>query len=85
MTPPSFGPLPQSPPPRAVAQWPCRSICAWASMGETWLSPEAGILAVFACTGCGSEWVRTEPWTPIDSTGQVPDAIAAERAAHDHP
>ncbi len=85
MTPPSSEPLRQaSLQPRNVDQWPCHSICVWSATGETWLDPPGGVLSVFACAGCGSEWVRTEPWTPIDHIGQVPDAIAAERA-RDHP
>lgn len=32
---------------------------------------------VFACEGCGSQWVRTEEWTPVDADGIVPDAIAS--------
>lgn len=65
---------------RSVASWPCQSICVWQQTDEPWFDERAGELAVFSCAGCGSEWVRTEPWTPIDATGQVPAAVAAERA-----
>ncbi len=37
--------------------------------------------ALFACVGCGSEWVPSEPWTPIDWTGTVPE-LGSGRAAH---
>ncbi len=82
MTPRSSEPRREPSPSRDVAQRPCRSICRWASTGETWLTAEAGPLPVFECAGCGSEWVRTEPWTPIDQSRQVPAAVAAERARH---
>lgn len=52
----------------------CRRLCAWGPTGRL-LEQEP----VFACTGCGSEWVRSEPWTPIDHTGVVPEAVQEER------
>ena len=48
----------------------CRSVCAWDASEER-LDGEP----LFVCTGCGSEWVPSEPWTPIDWTGRVPDAV----------
>jgi hypothetical protein len=36
--------------------------------------------AVFTCVGCGSEWLRSELWTPIDADGHVPREITAELA-----
>ncbi len=67
--------------PRALQTWPCQSVCGWRSTGEVWAAPpQEAELAVFKCQGCGSEWVRTEPWTPIDATGVVPEEVAAERA-----
>jgi hypothetical protein len=36
--------------------------------------------AVFTCAGCGSEWLRSELWTPIDADGHVPREITAELA-----
>jgi hypothetical protein len=61
----------EDPPPLVAA--PCRTLCSWAPAGRR----RAG-LAVFACSGCGSEWVRSEPWTPIDADGVLPEAVAAE-------
>jgi hypothetical protein len=52
----------------------CQSRCSWAETGQT-LDGEA----LFACAGCGSEWVASEPWTPIDWTGAVPDAVQTAR------
>ncbi|HSE10758.1 MAG TPA: hypothetical protein VLB29_18990 [Nocardioidaceae bacterium] len=48
----------------------CRRLCSW---GETpaLLDGER----IFACSGCGSQWVASEPWTPIDHTGVVPAAV----------
>ncbi|MBA3233377.1 MAG: hypothetical protein H0T17_05465 [Propionibacteriales bacterium] len=66
--------------PRTVEAWPCRSICVWAATGEVWSDDTHRDLRVFACQGCGSEWVRTEPWTPVDADGVVPEEIRTERA-----
>lgn len=52
----------------------CRQACRWAPTAET-LDEER----LFACGGCGSEWVASEAWTPVDWTGAVPDAVQAER------
>jgi len=52
----------------------CRSLCAWQDTGE-----ELGGEPLFACEGCGSEWVPSEPWTPIDHTGAVPGPVLAVR------
>jgi hypothetical protein len=52
----------------------CRRLCSW-DRTERVLEDER----VFACAGCGSEWVASEPWTPIDHTGVVPDPVQEER------
>jgi hypothetical protein len=52
----------------------CRQLCAWSDTGHV-LEGEP----LFRCAGCGSEWVPSEPWTPIDHTGEVPAAVQAER------
>lgn len=52
----------------------CRSVCSWHATGEL-LEDDR----LFACAGCGSEWVASEPWTPIDATGSVPVAVQEER------
>ncbi|MFY9915524.1 MAG: hypothetical protein WAK18_12705 [Nocardioidaceae bacterium] len=62
-----------------LAVWPCRSSCAWRPTGTTWSTVTGEELPLFACTGCGSQWVRTEAWTPIDAQGSVPSAVAQER------
>jgi hypothetical protein len=54
----------------------CRSQCSWKETDAT-LDGER----LFACAGCGSEWVASEPWTPIDWTGAVPEAVQAARQA----
>jgi hypothetical protein len=36
---------------------------------------------LFVCAGCGSEWVASEPWTPIDWTGAIPEPVQAARRA----
>ncbi|HEX5988236.1 MAG TPA: hypothetical protein VFY86_17050 [Nocardioides sp.] len=60
--------------PRPLTIAGCRSECAWAATGE-----RLGEEALFACAGCGSEWVASEPWTPIDWTGVVPEPVQRER------
>jgi hypothetical protein len=70
---------PSSRPTRPLEVWPCQSICVWSPSDEVWLDPAAGALRVFRCSGCGSEWVRTEAWTPVDAVGRVPPQVVAER------
>jgi hypothetical protein len=72
-------PLP--PPARLVETHPCQRICVWRPTGDVWLDARSQPLRVFACAGCGSEWVRTEGWTPADANGVVPPEVAAERSA----
>ncbi len=65
---------------RPLEVWPCQSICVWTRTAELRHEAGHGDLPVFACTGCGSEWVRTEPWTPIDAAGIIPYEVNAERS-----
>jgi hypothetical protein len=60
--------------PRPLVIAACRSLCSWHGTGER-LDGEG----LFACSGCGSEWVPSEPWTPVDYTGTVPDPVAEAR------
>ncbi len=55
---------------------PCLTLCDWRSTDQTYDE-----LPLLACTGCGSQWVRTEPWTPRNADGAVPPAVRAERDA----
>ena len=52
---------------------PCLTLCDW---GPTRASLDGQRL--FACTGCGSQWVRTEPWTPRQADGAVPPGVREE-------
>ena len=52
----------------------CRRLCSWEETGRMRDGER-----LFACSGCGSEWVASEPWTPIDHTGVIPPAVQAER------
>lgn len=52
----------------------CRRLCSWSDTG--------GLLdgeRLFRCAGCGSEWVPSERWTPVDHTGDIPEAVQRER------
>lgn len=60
--------------PRPLEIAACRSLCSWGETGE-WLGDER----VFACGGCGSEWVASQAWSPIDSNGTIPEAVHEER------
>jgi hypothetical protein len=52
----------------------CRALCSWHGTGEQ-LDGEQ----LFACAGCGSEWVVSQSWTPVDHTGIVPPQVAETR------
>ncbi|MGH3497201.1 MAG: hypothetical protein ACRDP1_07035 [Nocardioidaceae bacterium] len=65
-------PAPKDRTPDLLAR-PCLALCSWSRTEE-----EREGLPVFRCGGCGTEWVRSQGWTPIDHTGVVPDAVAAE-------
>jgi hypothetical protein len=52
----------------------CRALCAWQASGQ-----RLGGEELFACSGCGSEWVPSEPWTPVDHSGTVPRQVEAAR------
>jgi hypothetical protein len=52
----------------------CRRVCSWHGTGTEYDGEP-----LFRCAGCGSEWVVSQPWTPIDHTGVVPEAVQAER------
>ena len=54
---------------------PCQARCAWSTSGD-----RLGGDLLFACSACGSEWVASEAWTPVDWQGVVPEAVEAERA-----
>ena len=53
---------------------PCRSVCDWARTPDRYDGQP-----VLACRGCGSQWVRSEPWTPAQADGTVPDVVREER------
>jgi len=48
----------------------CRDLCNWIRTPV-----ERRGEPLFACRGCGSQWVPSEPWTPRESTGVVPPEI----------
>ena len=54
----------------------CRRLCAWSALEES-LDGEP----LFGCAGCGSEWVPSQGWTPIDWQGEVPAAVQEARRA----
>lgn len=62
-------------PSRELAMAPCLRECRWQATSGS-LDGER----LFACSGCGSEWVASQEWTPIDWLGEVPDAVRQERA-----
>jgi hypothetical protein len=52
----------------------CRRLCSWHDTGDL-LDEER----LFRCSGCGSEWVASQAWTPVDHTGVVPEPVQDER------
>lgn len=48
----------------------CRDLCEW-----TRTPVERRGEPMFACRGCGSQWVPSESWTPRDSNGAVPPEV----------
>ena len=58
------------PVPVALRVSPCRQLCDW--------RPSRGRDRLFACAGCGSQWVRTEPWAPRQADGTWPDGVRDE-------
>ncbi|MPZ93305.1 MAG: hypothetical protein GEU96_00035 [Propionibacteriales bacterium] len=60
-------------PPPDLAVHPCQTLCAWSGTGER----RAG-KRLFACSGCGSEWVVGQGWTPADADGTVAAEVRAE-------
>lgn len=59
-------------PPLKIAA--CRRLCSWHETEDV-LEGES----LFACKGCGSQWVASEPWTPIDHTGEIPEPVQRVR------
>ncbi|MDI2028534.1 hypothetical protein QFW96_07920 [Saccharopolyspora sp. TS4A08] len=57
----------------SLAVHACRSLCSWHRTPK-----ELNGLPLLACRGCGSQWIRSEAWTPIDHTGRIPDDVRAE-------
>ena len=57
----------------ALAQNPCLRLCDWDLTGVV-----RDGLPVFACSGCDSQWVRTEPWAPCDDDGTRKLALVEE-------
>lgn len=59
--------------PHALRQEPCQSKCDWTPSGEV----RDGDY-VFACSGCTSEWVRSEGWRPRNLDGSIAAEITEE-------
>ena len=52
---------------------PCRQLCDWARTPTTYEGAP-----LLACRGCGSQWVRGQPWTPAQADGSRPPAVVEE-------
>lgn len=60
-----------------LQQHPCQDLCAWQiDVEQPLIGPRR-----FACRGCGSQWDRTQGWTPCDRDGTVPVDVQAELGA----
>jgi hypothetical protein len=51
-----------------LAQHPCQDLCRWL--------PDPAAEERLTCQGCGSQWDRTQLWTPVDRDGSVPDGVS---------
>jgi hypothetical protein len=58
-----------------LAMHPCQGLCSWSTTDEYHDGQR-----LFRCAGCTSEWVSSEPWTPIDADGTIPSEVTAERS-----
>jgi hypothetical protein len=58
-----------------LAVQPCRAVCEWRPAGRS-----VGPHPLHECRGCGSQWLATEGWTPVDADGTVPPTVLASRA-----
>ncbi len=52
---------------------PCQDKCNWGPTDEVYEDKP-----LFACGSCGSQWVRTESWTPKQLDGSVPPGVKEE-------
>jgi hypothetical protein len=68
-----------------LAVHPCRALCTWRPARHALTSEVRGPLPLFRCRGCGSEWVRTEPWAPVDANGGRHPALVRELDARSAP
>jgi hypothetical protein len=59
---------------RSLVISPCQNQCEW-DVSDEILNHEQ----LFACSACGSEWIASEPWTPVDADGVVPALVQEAR------
>lgn len=59
----------------ALAIAPCRQLCDWVTVAPAY------DVTMLACAGCGSQWVPSQAWTPVQADGTMPAAVSALRAA----
>jgi hypothetical protein len=56
-------------------QRPCRAKCSWSRQHRPTIA-----LPIFRCSGCGSQWARTERWTPRNADGTITAEVQQEAA-----
>lgn len=56
----------------------CRDMCNW---NKTPVERRGEPL--FACRGCGSQWVPSEHWTPREASGHIPPEVLTLLRAED--
>jgi len=56
-----------------LRQEPCQKACRWRPTEQ-----DRSGERLFACTSCGSQWVRSQPWAPIDADGSRHPSLTAE-------
>jgi hypothetical protein len=61
---------------------PCRGECEWREAPARDRRRVEELL-LFACRGCGTQWLRSLAWTPIDADGTIPEEVRQEAARRD--
>jgi hypothetical protein len=52
---------------------PCQKQCRWRPAERRHTGER-----LFHCTSCGSQWVPSQPWAPVDADGsRAPELLAA--------
>ena len=54
----------------SLKEAPCQDLCDWQATETSYEGKP-----LIACNGCGSQWVRSERWTPRQADGSTPPVV----------